>query len=68
MIEQKLYVCEYCGTQYKEKSACKACETSHIKPVEIIDARYVAVKNDVTGYPTQIHVKMANGKVQIFRR
>lgn len=29
MREQKLYICDYCGTQYKEKVRCAECE-SHI--------------------------------------
>lgn len=31
MKEQKLYVCEFCGTQYGDKSKAKICEDNHKK-------------------------------------
>ena len=31
MKELKLYQCEICGTQYKEKTACTKCEKSHLQ-------------------------------------
>lgn len=42
MKEQKLYVCECCGTQYKEKSKALDCEKSHAKNPAIKDTRYHA--------------------------
>ena len=44
MKEQKLYVCDYCGTQYKEKAECKKCEEGHKLPVEIKDSKYTSIK------------------------
>lgn len=29
MKKQILYMCEYCGTQYKEEKKCKECEKNH---------------------------------------
>ena len=68
MKEQKLYVCDYCGTQYKEKTVCQKCEKAHVKPVEIKDCKYIAMKDNLKGYPTQVHLKMADGTVQIYKR
>lgn len=68
MKELKLFVCEHCGTQYKEKNDCLKCEKAHVKPVEIQDCKYVAMKVNSKGYPTQIHVKMEDGTVQIYKR
>lgn len=68
MKEQKLYVCDFCGTQYKEKKACKECEESHVAPVKIKNCRYIAMKDNHKGYPTQIHVEMADGTVQIYKK
>ena len=68
MKEQKLYVCDYCGTQYKEKTVCQQCEKGHVKPVEIKDCKYISMKDNLKGYPTQVHFKMADGTVQIYKR
>lgn len=68
MIERKLYVCELCGTQYKEKLRCKTCEESHVKPLEIKDCKYISIDNNRKGYPTHLHVKMGDGTVQIYKK
>ena len=49
MKELKLFVCEHCGTQYKEKNDCLKCEKAHVKPVEIQDCKYVAMKVNSKG-------------------
>lgn len=68
MKEQKLWVCDFCGTQYKDKSDCVKCEKSHRVPTEIKDTRYIAMKDNLKGYPTQIHVKFDDGTVQVYKR
>ena len=35
MKEQKLYVCEFCGTQYKEKQSALNCEKNHHTPTDM---------------------------------
>lgn len=66
MKEIKLYICEYCGTEYSKKSRCNDCEKAHKKPVKIRDMRYLPVTNDATGYPQIIEVEMDDGKVVFF--
>ena len=61
MREQKLYICDFCGTQYKNKYECEECEKHHVKVCEIVDTSYVTYKNDKTGYPQKIEVKMDDG-------
>lgn len=56
-----LYQCEICGTQYKEKSKCQDCEKSHVKPVQIVEEKFMP-KNCNGKYPVHITVKMADGK------
>lgn len=68
MKEQKLYLCDYCGTQYKDKDECKKCEKGHNVPVGISGANYVSVKSNGSGYPTQIHIKMSNGETITYKR
>ncbi|MER2060519.1 MAG: hypothetical protein ABTA16_16985 [Niallia sp.] len=68
MKEQKLYICELCSTHYKEKSECKNCEEGHKRPVLISDSNYVSIKNNGSGYPTQVHIKMSNGETITYKR
>ena len=35
MKELKLYACEHCGTQYKNKAEAEKCETSHKTKLKI---------------------------------
>ena len=62
-----LYVCEVCGTQYKEKVKCQNCEKSHVRPVQITGEKYTA--KDCNGaYPVHITVTMADGKSITYKR
>lgn len=67
MKEQKLYLCECCGTQYKDKNECKKCESSHEKALEIHDMRFHACK-DWSNYPDKVELKMADGKTVWYHR
>ena len=40
MKEQKLYVCDFCGTQYKDKEKARICEKGHKVYNRISDVRY----------------------------
>ena len=44
MKSLQLYVCEHCGTQYKDKNECKKCEDNHKIAMEIHDMRFHACK------------------------
>lgn len=68
MKEQKLYICEYCNTSYKDKKQCQACEKGHCKPVKIKDCRYISLNNNIKGYPNSIYVEMEDGTTQIYKR
>lgn len=67
MKKLELYVCEVCGTQYKEKVECQNCEKSHIRPVQITGEKYMA-KNCNGEYPVHITVRMADGKSITYKR
>lgn len=62
------YICEICGTEYKDKKACTECEEGHHKPERIDGATYVSMKNNGSGYPTRVHIKMSNGEIITYRR
>lgn len=68
MREQKLYVCDYCGTQYKDKKTCQECEKKHVAPAEILSCRYISLKINKKGYPEKIEIKMTDGSVQTYKR
>ena len=67
MKELKLFVCEVCGTNYKDKEACLECERSHIKPKKIVGARYIPLKDNKAGYPMSIDIEFEDGVVKRFR-
>ena len=58
MKEITSYVCEMCGTEYKEIGDCKRCEESHIKIKQIERAQY----EESDKYPTKITVEFEDGK------
>ena len=62
MKEQKLYICEFCNTQYASKEEALACEKSHQAPKKIINSIYHSIKVRHDGYPTRIEVEFENGK------
>lgn len=66
MREMKLYQCEYCNTQYKNKTECEVCESNHIAPVRILSAKYHASK--LKDYPDTITVEMADGRTMKYKR
>lgn len=37
MKERKLYICDYCGAQYKEEVRCAECKKSHVEINKIRD-------------------------------
>ena len=53
MKSLQLYVCEHCGTKYKDKNECKKCEDSHKVALEIHDMRFHACK-DSDNYPDKV--------------
>ena len=62
-----LYVCEYCGTQYKDKDECQKCEKGHKAALEVHDMRFHACK-DVINYPDKVELKMSDGKMIWYHR
>lgn len=68
MKEVKHYVCETCGTEYNNKANCESCEKGHHKPVGINGANWSPMKNDGSGYPAKVHIRMSNGEVITYKR
>ena len=64
MREQKLYICDYCGTQYKEKARCVECEETHVKISKIRDVRYHAGGK----YPDRVEVVFDDGSLAYYKR
>lgn len=62
------YICEVCGTEYNDKKKCSDCESGHRKPLEISGANWVSMRNNRSGYPTQIHIKMSDGENITYKR
>lgn len=68
MKEVKQYICDICGTAYKEKAKCEECERSHRSPKKVESCRWLPVTQNRSGYPNSINVKMDNGEVITYKR
>lgn len=68
MKEVKQYICEGCGTQYADKAKATECEKNHKNVVNILYERFLPKKNDASGYPISITVKMMDGKEVVYKR
>lgn len=64
----KLYQCEICGTQYKERLECEKCEKTHIQPKAIVGAKYIRMRDNAKGYPLAITVMMEDGQSLQYKR
>lgn len=62
------YQCEYCHTEYREKSACEQCEKNHRKKPKIKKSVYLPYGMDGTGYPMRINIEFENGKIIAYKR
>lgn len=68
MKEQKLYVCEYCHTQYKDKNKAIQCEKNHHFPMSFKDYKYHAAKDSQSGYPDWVEIIFEDGKCLRYHR
>ncbi len=68
MIEVKHYICEICGTEYRDKAAAESCEKCHKCTVEITKQRYVSKSQNGAGYPVALEVQMSDGTFQTYKR
>lgn len=57
MKEQKLYVCDFCGTQYTDKEKALICEKGHEMPKRISDVRYHAGGD----FPDRVEIEFTDG-------
>lgn len=56
MKEDKRYICEICGTEYKDKDKCMKCESHHRK-IDTVEPKYYA-----NGTKPMLHVTFEDGK------
>ena len=68
MKELSKYQCEYCHTEYREKSACEQCEKNHKVKPKIEKTVYQPHEMDRSGYPMRINIKFEDGKVITYKR
>jgi len=62
------YLCEVCNTEYADKQQAEACEKNHKKPVKIVDVRFLPMRQNGTGYPVSVTIRMDDGKEVIYKR
>lgn len=68
MKEIKHYICEICGTEYKDKLDAQKCERNHCEPNDIEKCRYLSYEYNKKGYPISIDVKMKDGCIVTYKR
>lgn len=68
MKEIKHYICEICGTEYKDKSKAQKCEKNHCEPNSIVECRYLSYEQNNKGYPVSIDVRMMDGQIVTYKR
>lgn len=68
MKEQKIYVCDFCGTQYKDKQKALYCEKFHHSPRNFKNSKYHAASCPGGGYPDYIEIEFDDGKVIRYKR
>lgn len=62
------YQCEYCHTEYREKSACERCEKNHKVKSKIKKTVYQSYEIDRSGYPMRINIEFENGETITYKR
>ncbi len=68
MKEKVLYTCEVCRTDYADKAEAKRCEESHKRRLKIVDSRYLARAQTLSGFPTTITVQSEDGTRATYKR
>lgn len=68
MKEIKLYQCEICGAEYRNKEEAAACEVNHAKTLEVVDCKFTRKTWMKDGFPTEITVKSENGRERKYGR
>lgn len=68
MKELSKYQCEYCNTEYNDKSKAEQCENNHKVKTRLKDKRYLPYSQDKSGYPLVLNVEFEDGKVITYKR
>ncbi len=68
MILKKVYVCEFCKTEYGAEQSAKSCEQNHVKPKSVKALRYNGINDDRCPAPIMVTVTMCNGESFVYRR
>lgn len=68
MKEQKLYVCEFCNTQFKNKEEALKCESYHSTPKKMRFPQYHRALYENDGYPDRIEIVFDNGKTIWYKK
>lgn len=68
MKELTKYKCDYCGTEYKEKSNAQQCEDNHKVNATISRRHYLNYAQDKSGYPQKVYIQFEDGKVIEYKR
>lgn len=68
MKELTKYKCDYCGTEYKNKSDAQQCESNHKVDAQISKCHWLNYTQDHSGYPQKVYVKFENGNIIEYKR
>lgn len=66
MRELKQYVCDTCGTVYKEKELCEMCEKGHTHVDHVISATYQSTHQNGK-YPQKVYIEFEDGSRRYYK-
>ena len=66
MKELKLYQCEICGTQYKDKEMAEECEQFHSIPKKVEAIKYRSIKCNFK-YPDYVNIAFNDGSIRRYK-
>ena len=68
MKELSRYMCEFCNTEYVDKSTAEKCEANHKHKGRIAKMRHLPLKNNMSGYPMAIDIAFEDGEIITYKR
>lgn len=68
MKELSKYQCEYCNTEYKDKSVAEECESNHKIKLKVKNKKYLPLNLDNSGYPWKLDIEFDDGKIITYKR
>lgn len=67
MEKATTYICGVCGAKFESEAECLACENGHKIPANIVERRYVPIKEDEKGFPHTMCMEFNDGSRAVYK-